>query len=44
MAHDDLQDATVFLNAGDLTDASVNRSPYAYEQNPEEERERYILM
>jgi neutral ceramidase len=37
-AHDDLQPARMFVAQGDLTDASVNRSPYAYDQNPEEEK------
>ena len=29
------------LNAGELLDANVNRSPTAYEANPAEERTRY---
>jgi len=29
------------LNAGDLFGANINRSPFSYEQNPEEERAQY---
>ncbi|MCB1316308.1 MAG: neutral/alkaline ceramidase, partial [Leptospiraceae bacterium] len=40
-AHDNIQPGTLKLNSGDLLDASFNRSPWAYEQNPQSERDRY---
>jgi neutral ceramidase len=40
-AHDTLGEGTVRLAAGDLLDASRNRSPEAYLRNPPEERARY---
>ncbi|GIM09601.1 hypothetical protein Vretimale_13439 [Volvox reticuliferus] len=40
-AHDSLRPALLFLASGDLTSASVNRSPTAYLNNPEEERSMY---
>jgi neutral ceramidase len=40
-AHDTLGEGTLRLAEGDLLDASRNRSPDAYAQNPAEERARY---
>jgi neutral ceramidase len=40
-AHSSLQPGSVLVNTGELLDASVNRSPTAYDNNPEEERARY---
>lgn len=33
---------SIFFNEGDLLGASINRSPTAYLQNPEEERSRLV--
>lgn len=40
-AHDNLRPGSVFINKGELLDASINRSPSAYLNNPEEERRNY---
>ncbi|GLI66734.1 hypothetical protein VaNZ11_010675, partial [Volvox africanus] len=40
-AHDSLRPAILFLASGDLTSASINRSPTAYLKNSEEERSMY---
>ncbi|KAL4579177.1 hypothetical protein LXL04_015314 [Taraxacum kok-saghyz] len=40
-AHDNLRPGSVFINKGDLLDASINRSPSAYLNNPEQERRNY---
>ncbi len=40
-AHDNLQPGALSINAGELFDANINRSPTAYLQNPEEERKKY---
>jgi len=40
-AHENLGPGRVFLAAGDLLDASLNRSPEAYRLNTPEERARY---
>jgi neutral ceramidase len=40
-ATENLQDGEIFMTEGELVEAGVNRSPYAYEQNPAEERARY---
>ncbi|KAL7612537.1 hypothetical protein Lser_V15G04740 [Lactuca serriola] len=40
-AHENLRPGSVFINKGDLLDASINRSPSAYLNNPEEERSNY---
>lgn len=39
MAHKDLQEGTLYVGEGQLTDASINRSPSAYLNNPEKERD-----
>lgn len=41
LAYDDLQPATAFINSGLLMDASANRSPYAYHNNPQSEIDEY---
>ncbi|KAK9049412.1 hypothetical protein SSX86_031619 [Deinandra increscens subsp. villosa] len=40
-AHENLQPGSVFINTGEILDASINRSPSAYLNNQEEERRRY---
>nr|XP_043607298.1 neutral ceramidase 2-like [Erigeron canadensis] len=40
-AHENLRPGSVFINKGELLDASINRSPSAYLNNPEEERRHY---
>jgi hypothetical protein len=40
-AHASVQPGRVLINSGELVDASVNRSPTAYLENPEEERAQY---
>jgi len=41
IAHDNMKPATLSLGTGMLYNASINRSPSAYLNNPEEERSRY---
>lgn len=43
MAHDDMRLANIYVNSGELLDANINRSPYAYYNNPDEEIERLAL-
>lgn len=38
MAHENMRPGHLFINMGTLLDASVNRSPSAYLNNPEAER------
>lgn len=40
-AHDDLKPGTITLGRGELTNASVNRSRVAFEQNPESDKARF---
>ncbi|XP_076318087.1 neutral ceramidase isoform X1 [Tachypleus tridentatus] len=40
-AHENVQDGHIYWNQGELYNASINRSPNAYENNPHEEREKY---
>ncbi|KAJ8749689.1 hypothetical protein K2173_012240 [Erythroxylum novogranatense] len=40
-AHENLRPGQIFVNKGELLDASVNRSPSAYLNNPAEERSKY---
>ncbi|XP_054266044.1 neutral ceramidase isoform X2 [Macrosteles quadrilineatus] len=40
-AHDNLADGRISVNHGELLEASINRSPTAYQQNPQNERARY---
>ncbi|XP_065884102.1 uncharacterized protein [Dysidea avara] len=35
LAHHNMKQATLLTSVGSLTNASINRSPYAYEQNPD---------
>ena len=38
-AYNDLKEGKILTHQGDLTDASINRSPYSYDQNPIEEQQ-----
>ena len=38
MAHENMRPGHLFINTGNLLNASVNRSPSAYLNNPEAER------
>lgn len=40
-AHENLRPGSIFVNKGELLDASVNRSPSAYLNNPASERNQY---
>ncbi|PWA75124.1 neutral/alkaline nonlysosomal ceramidase [Artemisia annua] len=40
-AHENLRPGSIFINTGELLDASINRSPSGYLNNPEEERSKY---
>lgn len=40
MAHDGLKPGRMMISTGNLTDASINRSPSAYLNNPAEERSK----
>ncbi|GIX98692.1 neutral ceramidase [Caerostris darwini] len=40
-AHDNIQPGYIYWNIGEVHNASINRSPTAYNNNPEEERNRY---
>lgn len=40
-AHESLAPGRLTFNSVALEDANINRSPYAYDANPEEEKERY---
>lgn len=40
-AHDSLRPGNLHIGVGQTSDISVNRSPYAYLQNPAQERARY---
>lgn len=41
LAHQNLVPGNVYINQGNLTDASMNRSPVAYDKNPVSERNYY---
>lgn len=41
MAHESIAPSKVYYNSGELVGANINRSPYAYEQNPLNERNDY---
>ncbi|XP_054715880.1 uncharacterized protein LOC129225311 [Uloborus diversus] len=41
MAHENMQPGYIFYNEGDLHNASINRSPTSYLNNPPEERAQY---
>lgn len=38
VAHDNMKVGSLLTSSGSLTNSSVNRSPYAYEQNPDKKR------
>jgi len=40
-AHADLQSGNIYLSSGELHGSNINRSPLAYLNNPQEERDRY---
>lgn len=40
-AHESLRPANVYVSVGVLLDSNINRSPTAYLQNPESERQKY---
>lgn len=40
-AHESAGEGYLYLGRGLVEDAGVNRSPYSYEQNPLEERDKY---
>ncbi|GIY16302.1 neutral ceramidase [Caerostris extrusa] len=40
-AHNNVQPGYIYWNIGEVHNASINRSPTAYNNNPEEERSRY---
>ena len=35
IAHENMKAGSLLISSGSLTNSSVNRSPYAYEQNPD---------
>ncbi|KAK9871121.1 hypothetical protein WA026_011405 [Henosepilachna vigintioctopunctata] len=40
-AHNNMVEGRIFLSVGEVLNANINRSPYSYLNNPEEERARY---
>lgn len=40
-AHENLKPGKIFINKGELLNSNINRSPTAYQENPEEERNQY---
>lgn len=40
-AHDNLAPGKIFFNNGDVEDCGFNRSPIAYDNNPQQERSKY---
>jgi len=40
-AHNNVQTGRMYVSRGNLTDASINRSPSSYLRNPQEERDQY---
>ncbi len=40
-AHENLAPGKIFINSGDVEDCGSNRSPLAYDNNPDEEKARY---
>lgn len=41
-AHESVVPGYVYLSSGELLNASINRSPTGYLNNPEEERAKYL--
>ncbi|XP_067670891.1 neutral ceramidase B-like [Haliotis asinina] len=41
MAHNTVRPGNIFINSGELLESNINRSPTAYANNPEAERNRY---
>ncbi|KAK4881471.1 hypothetical protein RN001_004790 [Aquatica leii] len=42
MAHNSMENAKIYFNSGTLLHANINRSPWAYLLNPDEERKKYL--
>jgi neutral ceramidase len=40
-AHENLAPGKIFINSGDIEDCGLNRSPSAYDNNPEDEKTKY---
>lgn len=40
-AHENMVEAKIYINSGELLEANINRSPASYLLNPEEERNKY---
>jgi len=41
LAHVSIQPGDIYMSSGQLDESNINRSPAAYENNPQEERDRY---
>lgn len=41
-AHESLQEGRLYIGETEVLDASINRSPTSYLNNPEEERAQYV--
>nr|CAD7425995.1 unnamed protein product [Timema monikensis] len=41
-AHENTRRGRIFINMGEVEGANINRSPMAYENNPETERRKYV--
>ena len=42
IAYESMQPGHIYYASGELADASINRSPFSYDQNPKEERKLYV--
>ena len=42
MAHQNMRSAKVIYTEGEIHDANINRSPTAYQANPQKEREMWV--
>lgn len=40
-AHNNMNEGRIFISETEINDAQINRSPMAYENNPEEEKAQY---
>ena len=40
-AHNSMTPGRIYVSSGELLDASINRSPTAYANNPEDEKAKY---
>ena len=41
-AHSNLRDGSMHANVGEVDEANINRSPTAYDRNPDEEKAQYV--